>query len=83
MQNFPSDDLIFWNSIGEESYSAGYRPSLTDEPTFCVDPIGAVGLALSLTVADPSQMERLILSMGFPLCASLLGSSMSVALSWV
>jgi myo-inositol-1(or 4)-monophosphatase len=25
--------------IGEESYSAGYRPSLTDEPTFCVDPI--------------------------------------------
>ena len=27
-------------SIGEESYSAGSRPPLTDEPTFCVDPIG-------------------------------------------
>jgi len=25
--------------IGEESYSAGTCPSLTDEPTFCVDPI--------------------------------------------
>ncbi|KAF7303138.1 Inositol-1-monophosphatase [Mycena kentingensis (nom. inval.)] len=25
--------------IGEESYSAGHRPPLTDEPTFCVDPI--------------------------------------------
>jgi len=27
-------------SIGEESYSAGSRPPLTDDPTFCVDPIG-------------------------------------------
>jgi myo-inositol-1(or 4)-monophosphatase len=25
--------------IGEESYSAGTRPALTDAPTFCVDPI--------------------------------------------
>ncbi|THH31969.1 hypothetical protein EUX98_g2231 [Antrodiella citrinella] len=25
--------------IGEESYAAGSRPALTDEPTFCVDPI--------------------------------------------
>ncbi|KAH7907563.1 hypothetical protein BJ138DRAFT_1159846 [Hygrophoropsis aurantiaca] len=25
--------------IGEESYSAGSRPELTDQPTFCVDPI--------------------------------------------
>ncbi|KAM6498758.1 hypothetical protein JOM56_006706 [Amanita muscaria] len=25
--------------IGEESYSAGVRPALTDVPTFCVDPI--------------------------------------------
>ncbi|KAK2464767.1 hypothetical protein APHAL10511_003185 [Amanita phalloides] len=25
--------------IGEESYSAGVRPALTDAPTFCVDPI--------------------------------------------
>jgi len=25
--------------IGEESYSVGHRPPLTDEPTFCVDPI--------------------------------------------
>jgi hypothetical protein len=28
------------NSIGEESSSAGARAPLTDEPTFCVDPIG-------------------------------------------
>ena len=27
-------------SIGEESYSSGTRPPLTDTPTFCVDPIG-------------------------------------------
>lgn len=25
--------------IGEESYSAGIRPEITDVPTFCVDPI--------------------------------------------
>jgi myo-inositol-1(or 4)-monophosphatase len=25
--------------VGEESYSSGERPSLTDDPTFCVDPI--------------------------------------------
>ncbi|KIM70025.1 hypothetical protein SCLCIDRAFT_1207293 [Scleroderma citrinum Foug A] len=25
--------------IGEESYSSGIQPELTDEPTFCVDPI--------------------------------------------
>ncbi|CAA7265873.1 unnamed protein product [Cyclocybe aegerita] len=28
-----------FNFVGEESYSAGSRPPLTDEPTFCVDPI--------------------------------------------
>ena len=28
-------------SIGEESFAAGSRPEMTDEPTFCVDPIGA------------------------------------------
>lgn len=27
-------------SIGEESYSSGTRNELTDDPTFCVDPIG-------------------------------------------
>ena len=27
------------HSIGEESYSKGDRPELTDDPTFCVDPI--------------------------------------------
>ncbi|KAK0481379.1 hypothetical protein IW261DRAFT_1418473 [Armillaria novae-zelandiae] len=37
------------SSIGEESYAAGSRPEWTDEPTFCVDPIG--------------QMERQTLSM--------------------
>ena len=33
----PIHDL---NSIGEESYTDGTRRSLTDAPTFCVDPIG-------------------------------------------
>ncbi|PPQ73459.1 hypothetical protein CVT24_007550 [Panaeolus cyanescens] len=28
-----------FNFIGEESYSSGNRPPLTEEPTFCVDPI--------------------------------------------
>jgi len=28
-------------SVGEESYAAGSRNPLTDDPTFCVDPIGA------------------------------------------
>ncbi|KAF8499450.1 myo inositol monophosphatase [Gautieria morchelliformis] len=28
-----------FNFIGEESFSSGSRPPLTDEPTFCVDPI--------------------------------------------
>ncbi|KAI0031030.1 inositol monophosphatase [Vararia minispora EC-137] len=28
-----------WGFIGEESYSSGARHPLTDEPTFCVDPI--------------------------------------------
>ena len=27
-------------SVGEESYSSGTRPPLTDSPTFFVDPIG-------------------------------------------
>ncbi|KAJ6609363.1 hypothetical protein B0H10DRAFT_2297879 [Mycena sp. CBHHK59/15] len=33
-QKYPS-----FKFIGEESYAAGSRPPLTDEPTFCVDPI--------------------------------------------
>ena len=37
-------------SIGEESYSAGERPDLTDGPTFCVDPIdGNNSIALVVT----------------------------------
>ncbi|MCF1193534.1 hypothetical protein LRR18_18260, partial [Mangrovimonas sp. AS39] len=28
-----------FNFIGEESYAAGAREPLTNEPTFCVDPI--------------------------------------------
>jgi len=35
-------------SIGEESYSSGVQPELTDEPTFCVDPIGGS----SMTTTD-------------------------------
>jgi len=33
-EKYPGFDFI-----GEESYSAGTRPPLTDKPTFCVDPI--------------------------------------------
>ncbi|KAA1471605.1 inositol monophosphatase [Dentipellis sp. KUC8613] len=33
-QNYPN-----FHFIGEESYAAGSRAPLTDEPTFCVDPI--------------------------------------------
>ena len=32
--------VVVYNSIGEESYSSGSRPPLTDSPTFIVDPIG-------------------------------------------
>jgi hypothetical protein len=32
--------LTLIRSIGEESYVSGTSPPLTDEPTFCVDPIG-------------------------------------------
>lgn len=35
-----ADFFFFVYSIGEESYSSGTRPPLTDSPTFCVDPIG-------------------------------------------
>ena len=35
-----SETYSFVYSIGEESYSSGIRPPLTDTPTFCVDPIG-------------------------------------------
>ena len=41
---------ILDHSIGEESFSTGTRPDLTDEPTFCVDPIGAY-MFLSLLIA--------------------------------
>jgi hypothetical protein len=43
-------DLI---SIGEESYTDGTRRSLTDVPTFCVDPIGIV------TRFKPETLHRL------------------------
>jgi len=34
-------------SIGEESFSGGTHPVITDEPTFCVDPIGKYSLLLT------------------------------------
>ncbi len=36
--------IVSARSIGEESYSAGTRPPLTNAPTFCVDPIGTQSL---------------------------------------
>lgn len=38
------DSHQFVISIGEESYSSGTRNELTDEPTYCVDPIGKANL---------------------------------------
>lgn len=35
-------------SVGEETAAAGNRPPLTDEPTFCVDPIGMISPYLML-----------------------------------
>ena len=42
----PAEAFKQINSIGEESYSAGTRPALTDAPTFCVDPIGMSATSL-------------------------------------
>ncbi|KAJ7109874.1 hypothetical protein C8R44DRAFT_833473 [Mycena epipterygia] len=39
VKNKLADKYPTFKFIGEESYSAGSRPPLTDEPTFCVDPI--------------------------------------------
>ncbi|KAG6820152.1 hypothetical protein H0H93_004734 [Arthromyces matolae] len=47
--------------IGEESYSAGVRPPLTDAPTFCVDPIAPIKLPLtSRPKALPSLSKAVI-----------------------
>jgi hypothetical protein len=35
-------------SIGEESYAAGSREPITDDPTYCVDPIGVFYLVYLL-----------------------------------
>ena len=43
-------------SIGEESYSSGTRPPLTDSPTFCVDPIGKIPALCSLSPSHPSSL---------------------------
>ncbi|TFK65442.1 hypothetical protein BDN72DRAFT_845553 [Pluteus cervinus] len=39
VQNTLKSKYPTFKFIGEESYSAGHRPPLTDDPTFCVDPI--------------------------------------------
>ncbi|KZS99943.1 uncharacterized protein LAESUDRAFT_816775 [Laetiporus sulphureus 93-53] len=41
--------------IGEESYAAGARPFLTDEATFCVNPIGAFVRLSTLHVRTSSN----------------------------
>lgn len=46
--------------IGEESYAGGDRPSLTDDPTWIVDPIdGTVRKALSVTLDVKIVTDRL------------------------
>ncbi|RDX46717.1 hypothetical protein OH76DRAFT_813250 [Lentinus brumalis] len=39
VKNRLSEKYPDFKFIGEESFAAGSRPELTDEPTFCVDPI--------------------------------------------
>ncbi|KAG8898042.1 hypothetical protein FRC01_011052, partial [Tulasnella sp. 417] len=39
VQNAVKEKYPDFGFIGEESYSKGLRPELTDDPTFCVDPI--------------------------------------------
>ncbi|KAG8947046.1 hypothetical protein FRC04_011226 [Tulasnella sp. 424] len=39
VQNAVREKYPNFGFIGEESYSKGLRPELTDDPTFCVDPI--------------------------------------------
>ncbi len=62
-----------FSSIGEESYAAGSRPEWTDDPTFCVDPIGEQFNYLYRQELILEQMERQTLSMVFLGSASLLG----------
>jgi hypothetical protein len=58
-------------SIGEESYSSGTRPPLTDSPTFCVDPIGKFpGFLLPLPI--PSTFPRNALNKYNPLLSPFL-----------
>ena len=45
-------------SIGEESYSSGTRPPLTDSPTFCVDPIGKFQLSIQVYIIFPPQHAK-------------------------
>jgi len=64
-----------FNFIGEESYSAGSQPPLTDEPTFCVDPIGEPSHTLLRETAEiqgprKPQMARPISCTVSPLSAS-------------
>ena len=65
------------HSIGEESFSAGKTPSLTDEPrTLCVDPIGERPRAELSSQSDrDAQTERPTLSTASPLRASPSASS--------
>lgn len=61
-------------SIGEESYAGGERPALSDEPTFCVDPIGTEDyphrtLAMLDDLPILNQMGQPISCMASPLLA--------------
>jgi hypothetical protein len=62
------------SSIGEESYSSGTRNELTDEPTFCVDPIGRLPSDIVLLGYDSNlQMAPQTLSTAFHSRVFLLG----------
>ena len=60
-------------SIGEESFSSGSRPPLTDEATFCVDPIGRPSFGDHIRVHEDTSIDGTTNFVhGFPfVCISL------------
>ena len=63
-------------SIGEESFSSGNRPPFTDEPTFCVDPIGRTTFPKILLVFSRNVRWHYEFCARFPICLYIAWSSL-------